>query len=614
MTAHKADEVHDTKSRVILLLPDGLDYRLTHRYLDSMPNTRRIMDEGYSGQILPFSSTWGNINYGSLVTGSPPGANYRENMLQGQQSAPGLAMCAAETLWQALASENRRSALIDFASTGPYIDELIAVVAPPAGSVLFGSKVHQTPDIQTGIYDLSKIDRSGWPPGRGPTACRSVQQMTVPREYGASLETTIVLTEGLCWRVVIPLKNGAPDRVEFYRPGESSPATEVMIGRWTDWVEGVYNNRRFKVRFRLLSISSDGKSVELLMSSGCYPDGICNLPELGKTLLLRLGSYDGRTAIQPHPEDPHCRIGMEEVLDGAHWVINAAEIAFQEWGAELFVHKNSIVDSANHQCAAMIDPYYHRYDATMAKSFDKVLRQAYMDLDNVIGHMLDVAERAGNTHIVITGDHGISINNVVCDVNRRLRDMGMLFLNADDTIDMSRTYAYTKRTRQGNEIFVNLCGRESTGIVEPSDYQEVQEQIIDALLDWRDPQGKKRVVCFALPRQHAPIAAYWGPECGDVIFAYNPGFSWGVNPDGETTAMSTSPTTNHGAAIQTQDTGVTSNMGMLLAWGPKVKVGVRRDVAQLGPIPIHNVGVSVSRLLGCRPPMHASGGLILDMF
>ena len=62
--SHLASCVSAGKSRVmLLLLPDGFDYRLTHRYLDSMPNTRRIMEEGYSGQILPFTSTWGNINF-----------------------------------------------------------------------------------------------------------------------------------------------------------------------------------------------------------------------------------------------------------------------------------------------------------------------------------------------------------------------------------------------------------------------------------------------------------------------------------------------------------------------------------------------------------------------
>ena len=156
--------------------------------------------------------------------------------------------------------------------------------------------------------------------------------------------------------------------------------------------------------------------------------------------------------------------------------------------------------------------------------------------------------------------------------------------------------------------------KDRTGIVDSTDYEKIQEQIIDTLLDWCEPQGEKRVVCFALKKRDAQIVGYWGKECGDVIFAYNQGFTWGVNPGRETIAMSTTMTTNHGAGIQTQDTGVTSNMGMLLAWGPKVKAGVKRDTNQLGPVPIHNIAATVTALLGCRAPRHATGGIIREMF
>jgi predicted AlkP superfamily phosphohydrolase/phosphomutase len=387
----------------------------------------------------------------------------------------------------------------------------------------------------------------------------------------------------------------------------------VTPGGWTEWVDGTANGRRFQVRFRLLHLSADGKSLALLMSAGCSMDTISDPPELGAMLLSRLGPYSHGTAIPPRPDDPDFSVGMEELLESGRWVINAAELAFRERGADLFIHKSSIVDSANHQCAAMIDPTYHRYDPAKAEPFDLVLRQAYADLDSVIGRMLEVAGNTGNTHVMVVGDHGICINNVVCDINRRLRDAGLLSMNTDGTIDMSRTLAYTKRDRQGNEVFINLRGRATSGIIDPADYERIQEHIIDTLLDWRGPQGKKRVVCFALKQREAQIAGYWGKECGDVIFTYNQGFTWGVNPGGETIALSTAMTSNHGASIQTQDSGVTSNMGMLLAWGPKVKAGVKRDIHQLGPIPIHNIGTTVTALLGCRAPRHASGGIIIEM-
>ena len=107
-------------------------------------------------------------------------------------------------------------------------------------------------------------------------------------------------------------------------------------------------------------------------------------------------------------------------------------------------------------------------------------------------------------HQVVAGDHGICINNVVCDVNRRLRDVGLLAMHADGTLDMAGTLVYAKPSRQGNELFVNLRGRDEAGVVDLQDYVEVQERAIDALLDWRGPRGK-RAVCFALKKREAQI-------------------------------------------------------------------------------------------------------------
>jgi len=628
MTASKLINRHNDKSRVMLLLPDGFDYRLTHRYLDSMPNTRRIMEEGYSGQVLPFTSTWGNINFASLITGAPPGTQYRQEK-QSNEMFRGLTLehrcsgppgCAAETIWQALGSEGRKSVLIDFSQSYPPGTKLAGVVASPdqgatISANVFGPKVQQTPDIRTGAHDLRKFDRSGWPPGRGPNANRSVQWIPVPGERNGKLETTLTLTQDVQWRAIITAKDGKSfNQLHLYHPGESSEAVAISNGDWSEWIEGVADGRKFKVRFRLLHLSADGKSLSLLMSAGCAIDIISDPPELGEMLLSQLGPYSSGTAITPRPDDPDYRVGMEEMVESGRWVINAAEIAFREWNAELFIHKNYIVDNANHQCAAMIDPTYHRYDPDKAEPFEQVLRQAYADFDGVIGHMLEVAENIGNTHVMVVGDHGICINNVVCDVNRRLQDVDLLSMNSNGTIDMSQTVAYTKDNRQGNEIFINLRGREDTGIVDPKDYDKIQEQIIDTLLDWREPREKKRAVCFALNKRDASIVGYWGRECGDVIFAYNQGFTWGVNPGGETIAMSTAMTTNHGAGIQTQETGVTSNMGILLAWGPKIKAGVSRDTEQIGPIPIHDIGTTVTTLLGCRLPRHATGCIIWEMF
>lgn len=87
-----------TTSRALLLLPDGFDHRLTHRYLDSIPNARGIMEEGHRGQVLPFTSRWVNINFMSLVTGAPSGTQYRHEQQADLRAWETLPNCGAEAI------------------------------------------------------------------------------------------------------------------------------------------------------------------------------------------------------------------------------------------------------------------------------------------------------------------------------------------------------------------------------------------------------------------------------------------------------------------------------------------------------------------------------------
>ena len=57
--------------------------------------------------------------------------------------------------------------------------------------------------------------------------------------------------------------------------------------------------------------------------------------------------------------------------------------------------------------------------------------------------------------------------------------------------DIKRSKAFPQRTIY---VYVNLKGRDPGGIVDPADYEKVQQQIIDALYSYVDPATGKRPV------------------------------------------------------------------------------------------------------------------------
>ena len=591
------------KKRVLFWAVDAMDPAMLARFLDRLPNMQRMMREGYSGRILPYVSCWVNMDFMSMMTGAPPGTQYRSRTALGRP--PAHQDCVSETIWQALESEGRRSFLLEF--PGARAGKLTAAI-PVGGSPVVGpGAIYQTRNVVIeGLYS-GKIEATGWPPGGGPRPGRRPKVVADPKPASgwqappASRMPALETALGPWPALLVASADADYDAMLVYREKNGPEIARLRAGAWSPWAPVTVRGAEASVRFQLLELAPDGQSLQVLQSAVCAAGGFSQPAHLAGKLVERLGPLWSGSAIPPAASDPFWRAGAAEALEGAMWAANAAEHAVELWDWDFFLHKPSLVDSAMHECLTQCDPSYHGYDPAVAKNYEAAYAQAYINLDKTVGRLLEIAERLGDTVVVAASDHGGGVNNTVCDIDKRLHETGL------------EGRAYTKRNRQGTEIFVNLKGREPNGTVAPADYERVQEAVIDALLDWRDPAGKKRAIAYALKLRDAALIGYWGDEAGDVQFCYNPGFVWGVNPDGAAIAPSRSPVANHGPQIVTASTGYSSMMGQLLAWGPGVARGVRRDEKAAGPVPIASVAPTLSALLGCRTPRDCQLGPIREM-
>ena len=75
--------------------------------------------------------------------------------------------------------------------------------------------------------------------------------------------------------------------------------------------------------------------------------------------------------------------------------------------------------------------------------------------------------------------------------------------------DWRRTRAFSEEANTQPGVWINLRGREAAGCVEPADYERVRSQVIDALVDWKLPDGGP-VVARARRREEV----YAGPCVG----------------------------------------------------------------------------------------------------
>jgi len=179
---------------------------------------------------------------------------------------------------------------------------------------------------------------------------------------------------------------------------------------------------------------------------------------------------------------------------------------------------------------------------------------------------------------------------------RLMEQLGYTVMKKDENgnsikkIDWSKTRAIAS---QGNDIYINLKGREPNGIVDPEDKYELEEQIITDLYNYKHPDSGQRVIALALHNKDAVLLGYGGPTAGDVCFWVAEGYNYD-----HTDSLST-----------TYGEGHTSSSPIFAAAGPGIKKGAVTDriIRQVDLAP------TVCWLLGVRMPAQCEGAIIYQI-
>ncbi len=186
----------------------------------------------------------------------------------------------------------------------------------------------------------------------------------------------------------------------------------------------------------------------------------------------------------------------------------------------------------------------------------KIRERAWAFFDEIDRGIMDLLAWAGDdAYIVVMSDHGFGPKDRTVNVNLALREWGLLALGgagsmtksagvrkaarlgkkvlpksvwkkakgaAQDSIDWSRTKAFASPIPQQG-IYVNLAGREPNGIVSPSDYESVRDEIIERLSALIDPDDGQPVVDRVYRREEVmegPLADE-APDLFPVCRAYS---------------------------------------------------------------------------------------------
>ncbi len=163
----------------------------------------------------------------------------------------------------------------------------------------------------------------------------------------------------------------------------------------------------------------------------------------------------------------------------------------KEWDFFMMVEMGT--DRIHHGFWKFHDPKHIKYEP--GSKYEHAIRDYYLFLDREVGELLSHVDP--ETTVLVVSDHGAkAMAGGVC-VNEWLMEKGYLHLQEKPAgvvpfgkakVDWKRTMAWGEGGYY-SRIFLNVKGREPEGVIEPSNYERVREELRKGLEAITDERG-----------------------------------------------------------------------------------------------------------------------------
>lgn len=620
-----------------------------------MPNASRLMEKGIFSRLETVFPPLTAAAWTAIVSGAGSGTNGVPSLmvkhagedLDHWHTSFDRNEVLCETLWDVAKRMGKKVALINWPVTFPLgaITEddgcqLAGSLNPPfryffmplwdvASSACFSNQKLRCNQIPGRAVQLKTVPAQGWTNLPESTKPCLEFEITVPPTY----------VEGYKMYVLVYATTDAGyDRMLIAETKDAKAAlTDIGMGEYGPWITKNFKardrQRDGRFRFQILELSPDGENFKLYQSAVNTAEDYSIPPSLTKEVEAVAGSYlevddpwafmDGWMSAELYLEQLGFHAdwwgkATKHVLDSKEW-----DMAFSWVGT---------IDHIEHVLYSGIEPRARVYDPDKADFCWHMIRETYRQVDENIGRILEGVDLE-NTYVVLISDHGMTHLDWNPYVKEHLSRAGLLDyvldLSTDDPSNLSINWEKTKchpLEPCHAHIFINLKGRDPQGIVEPQDYEKVQEEIIRCLLNMRNPETGDQVVALAIKKKEAgTLGIFEGPgydRVGDVLYAWKPGYMShpfiyrsAIQYRDGTQRIIPNPELFEAAGLCRNFTGVhlalpslpKMHACMLMA-GPNVNQYERRYPAR-----IIDVTPTLCKLLGIDIPKDAEGGVIYDI-
>ncbi|HSJ26691.1 MAG TPA: alkaline phosphatase family protein [Acidimicrobiia bacterium] len=215
---------------------------------------------------------------------------------------------------------------------------------------------------------------------------------------------------------------------------------------------------------------------------------------------------------------------LDEALEITGKRIRATEWLMDNSDWDLMASVWVSVDRTQHALSNYVAPDHPDCAKNDMTQIGMKVRDVYKQLDDAIGSF--VSRTRSDDLILFISDHGFQSVTRTVHMDHLLKRLGFLEFSASNvvfgpmqwgpvrkiarkaydflglhgkvslpqSVNWSKTKAFTTIRSTGEGVSINLAGREPDGIVDPADFEKVRDRVMDALSSFTDPAtGKKPV-------------------------------------------------------------------------------------------------------------------------
>jgi predicted AlkP superfamily phosphohydrolase/phosphomutase len=546
--------------RVVVLGFDGLDYELTRSLLEAgrLPNFARL---AASGGFTPLATTvppQSPVAWSTFITGLDPGGHGIFDFIHRdpQTMVPYLSTSKAEESARTITMGGWQLPLsggtVELLREGrPFWDLLAAqciestIVRMPANFPPSGTATRElsgmgTPDLLGTYGTFAFYTSEPFAFGGGDTSGGVVYRVTV---HDDAVQATLVGPDNPF--LVEPTKITA-DFTLYLDPEAPvvrlvvGPEERVLaVGEWSDWVPVDFDlglplqSVRGMCRFFVKQIRPD---VQLYVTP-------INIDPMAPALPVshpghfaaELAEATGRFYTQGMPEDTKgLRQGVftrdeflaQARLSAGENIAQFRHVLDRFTGGLLFYYFGH-VDQVSHMLWRARDPGHPAYDPAVDPAYATVIDDLYVELDGLVGDTLGAL--GPDDTLVVMSDHGFTSWRRAFHLNTWLKEQGYLTLRdqtrRDDpgffgNVDWSRTRAYGIGL---NGLYLNLSGREPSGVVSTPERERLLAEISARLLETVDPATSRPAVTKVYRRDEVYTDAGYFDRAPDLVVGYAKG-------------------------------------------------------------------------------------------